>query len=200
MTITIMLSSLISTSVFAGAYVENREAYNLASDQQEIMLRAGYNFDMGAGIMLTNTYTLQREDELKHGYNEIEGWYPLFKPTDRLTIQPGGLITDKSISSSGAAYLEVNYKFTPWFNLTVRNRYNHNNYSSVDLNGDRDNNDTYEIGNYWNFIITDKFSYTFRYRLDKHWLPYFELRWLDRNVEPYHREQNQIRIGAKYFF
>ncbi|EFG2025342.1 TPA: porin OmpL, partial [Escherichia coli] len=24
--------------------------------------------------------------------------------------------------------------------------------------------------------------------------------WLDRNVEPYHREQNQIRIGTKYFF
>ncbi|EEG8845009.1 porin OmpL, partial [Salmonella enterica] len=23
---------------------------------------------------------------------------------------------------------------------------------------------------------------------------------LDRNVGPYHREQNQIRIGAKYFF
>lgn len=69
----ILLSSVISTSVFAGAYVENREAYNLASDQQEIMLRVGYNFDMGAGLMLTNTYTLQREDELKHGYNEIEG-------------------------------------------------------------------------------------------------------------------------------
>ncbi|WP_256863457.1 oligogalacturonate-specific porin KdgM family protein [Salmonella enterica] len=41
---------------------------------------------------------------------------------------------------------------------------------------------------------------TFRYRINEHWLPYFELRWLDRNVGPYHREQNQIRIGAKYFF
>ncbi|ECU8206004.1 porin OmpL, partial [Salmonella enterica subsp. enterica serovar Newport] len=171
--------------------------------------------------------TLQRDDELKHGYNEIEGWYPLFKPTDKLTIQPGGLINDKSIGSGGAVYLDVNYKFTPWFNLTVRNRYNHNNYSSTDLNGELDNNDSYEIGNYWNFIITDKFSYTFephyfynindfnssngtkhhweitntfRYRINEHWLPYFELRWLDRNVGPYHREQNQIRIGAKYFF
>lgn len=223
----ILVSSIISSSAFAGAYVENREAYNLASDQQEIMLRVGYNFDMGAGIMLTNTYNLQRDDELKHGYNEIEGWYPLFKPTDKLTIQPGGLINDKSIGSGGSVYLDVNYKFTPWFNLTVRNRYNHNNYSSTDLNGELDNNDTYEIGNYWNFIITDKFSYTFephyfmrvndfnssngkdhhweitntfRYRINEHWLPYIELRWLDRNVEPYHREQNQIRIGAKYFF
>ncbi|WP_316044379.1 oligogalacturonate-specific porin KdgM family protein, partial [Escherichia coli] len=44
------------------------------------------------------------------------------------------------------------------------------------------------------------FPNTFRYRINEHWLPYFELRWLDRNVEPYHREQNQIRIGTKYFF
>lgn len=41
----------------------------------------------------------------------------------------------------------------------MRNRYN--NYSSTDLNGDLDNNDTYEIGNYWNFAIIDKFSNTF---------------------------------------
>ena len=127
----ILLSSLTSASVFAGAYVENREAYNLASDQGEVMLRVGYNFDMGAGIMLTNTYTFQREDELKHGYNEIEGWYPLFKPTDKLTIQPGGLINDKSIGSGGAVYLDVNYKFVPWFNLTVRNRYNHNKTGQI---------------------------------------------------------------------
>ncbi len=37
-------------------------------------------------------------------------------------------------------------------------RYNHNNYSSTDLSGELDNNDTYEIGTYWNFKITDKFS------------------------------------------
>ncbi len=82
-----------------------------------------------------------------------------------------------------------------------------------------DNNDTYEIGTYWNFKITEKFSYTFephyfmrvndfnssngkdhhweitntfRYRINEHWLPYFELRWLDRNVEPYHREQTRF--------
>ena len=51
----LLLTSVISTSAFAGAYVENREAYNLASDQMEFMLRVGYNFDMGAGLMLTNT-------------------------------------------------------------------------------------------------------------------------------------------------
>ena len=76
----ILLSSLTSASVFAGAYVENREAYNLASDQGEVMLRVGYNFDMGAGIMLTNTYNFQREDELKHGYKSKVGIRYLNQP------------------------------------------------------------------------------------------------------------------------
>ncbi|MGC6647241.1 oligogalacturonate-specific porin KdgM family protein, partial [Escherichia coli] len=51
-----------------------------------------------------------------------------------------------------------------------------------------------------NDLLIRTFPNTFRYRINEHWLPYFELRWLDRNVEPYHREQNQIRIGTKYFF
>ncbi|MCZ5640459.1 porin OmpL [Escherichia coli] len=191
------------------------------------MLRVGYNFDMGAGIMLTNTYTLSAEDELKHGYNEIEGWYPLFKPTDKLTIQPGGLINDKSIGSGGAVYLDVNYKFVPWFNLTVRNRYNHNNYSSTDLSGELDNNDTCEIGTTGilkspiNFLYilshitscrVDDFNSsngkdhhweitnTFRYRINENWLPYFELRWLDRNVRTVPPRAKPDRIGTKYFF
>ncbi|WP_302183190.1 oligogalacturonate-specific porin KdgM family protein, partial [Salmonella enterica] len=49
----VILSSVISTSVFAGYYVEYREAYNLASYQMEFMLRVGFYSDMGAGIMLT---------------------------------------------------------------------------------------------------------------------------------------------------
>ena len=41
LTTIIFLSSVVSTSAFAGAYVENREAYNLASDQIEVMMRVG---------------------------------------------------------------------------------------------------------------------------------------------------------------
>jgi predicted porin len=217
---------LTSTQALAGPFLEGREGYNLATDQQEILLRVGYNFDVGAGVMLSNTYNMQRKEELKHNYNEIEGWYPL-KVTDNLTFQPGGLVNDKSIGSSGAFYMDVNYRFAPWFNLTVRNRYNYNNYSSTDFNNECDSNDTYDIGNYWNFAVTDKLSYTFehhyithlnnfhssngkrynweitntfKYQLNKNWLPYLDLRWLDRNSEPYHKEQTQIRVGARYSF
>lgn len=135
LTLLITFASVISASVFAAPYVETREAYNTASDLNEVILRAGYNFDMGAGLMFTNAYNVGHWDEIKHSYNEIEGWYPLFKPTDKLTIQPGGLINDNRDGSGGAVYLDVNYKFISYFNLTFRYRYNHSNYDTWDLNG-----------------------------------------------------------------
>ena len=165
-------------------------------------------------------------DELKHSYNEIEGWYPLFKPTDKLTFQPGGLINDSSAGSGGAVYLDTNYKFTDWFNLTFRYRYNHNNYDTPDYNGRMDKNDTHEFANYWNFKVTDAFFYTFEphffqrvndyhskngkdhhweitnkfsYKIDRNWLPYLELQWLDR-WNDYNREQYRIRLGLRYSF
>ncbi|PHI29448.1 porin OmpL [Budvicia aquatica] len=226
LTTAIILSSVISAPVFAGAYVETRTAYNTASDLNEVILRGGYNFDMGAGLMFTNAYNVGKWDEIKHSYNEIEGWYPLFKPTDKLTIQPGGLINDNRDGSGGAAYLDINYKFTPTFNLTFRYRYNHSNYDTMDLNGDMNKNDTHELANYWNFKVTDALSYTFEphlflrvndfnskndkdhhweitnkfsYKVDQNWMPYLELQWLDR-WNYYNSEQYRIRLGVRYSF
>ncbi len=69
----ILLSSLTSASGIRWRIRRKQGGIVLASIVQgEVMLRVGYNFDMGAGITLTNTYTFQREDELKHGYNELK--------------------------------------------------------------------------------------------------------------------------------
>ena len=43
--ITVLIVSSVYCPVFAGAYVETREAYNTASEMHEVILRAGYNFD-----------------------------------------------------------------------------------------------------------------------------------------------------------
>ncbi|EKY4856704.1 porin OmpL, partial [Enterobacter hormaechei] len=43
--------------------------------------------------------------------------------------------------------------------------------------------------------ITNKFSY----KIDRNWLPYFELQWLDR-WNDYNREQYRIRLGLRYSF
>ncbi|HGA2242418.1 TPA: oligogalacturonate-specific porin KdgM family protein, partial [Enterobacter roggenkampii] len=107
-----------------------------------------------------------------------------------------------------------------------RYRYNHNNYDTPDYNGQMDKNDTHEFANYWNFKVTDAFFYTFEphffqrvndyhskngkdhhweitnkfsYRIDRNWLPYLELQWLDR-WNDYNREQYRIRLGLRYSF
>ncbi len=84
--------------------------------------------------MLTNTYTLQRDDELKHGYGGEAGirWLNRIK----LTIQHGGVNKRQSIGSAAPSIWIFNYKFTPWFNLAVRNRYNHNSIVQPILNGE----------------------------------------------------------------
>ncbi|MEG7493455.1 oligogalacturonate-specific porin KdgM family protein, partial [Enterobacter hormaechei] len=43
--------------------------------------------------------------------------------------------------------------------------------------------------------ITNKFSY----KIDRNWLPYLELQWLDR-WNDYNREQYRIRLGLRYSF
>ncbi|AJJ64161.1 porin OmpL [Yersinia aldovae] len=224
----VLITSLItSASAFSGRpYLETREAYNTASEQHEIILRGGYNFDNGSGLMYTNAYNAGKMDQLKHSYNELEGWYPLFRLTDKITITPGGLINSNSTGSGGAAYIDLNYKFLPVFNLTSRYRYNHNNYESKDINGYYAHNDTHEFAMYWNFKLTDVLSYTFEphyfvrvndfhsrngksthweitnkfsYKIDTHWMPYIELQWLDRWSE-YNREQYRFRLGLRYTF
>jgi predicted porin len=72
-----------------------------------------------------------------------------------------------------------------------------------------DKNDTHEFANYWNFKVTDAFFYTFEphffqrvndyhskngkdhhweitnkfsYKIDRNWLPYLELQWLDNGM------------------
>ncbi|EAM8615700.1 porin OmpL [Salmonella enterica] len=217
---------ITSSTAVAGSFVEVRNAYNTVSETNELILRAGHIFDMGAGMMFTDAYNVGKWDEMKHSYNEIEGWYPLLKLKDRLTFKFGGILTDTTAGSIVSPYLDTNYVFTSWFNLTLRYRYNHSNYDSLDLNGKMNRNDTHDILNYWNFKLTDSILYTFEprlfihknnfqsrngkdhrweisnkfsYRLDQHFLPYIELQWLDR-WNTYHREQYRIRLGLRYWF
>lgn len=222
----IATSILFSSTVFAGPYIETRDAYNTASEEHELILRAGYNFDQGAGLMFTNAYNVGKWNMAKHSYNEIEGWYPLLKPTSWFTIQPGGLVNANSRGSGGAVYLDTIYNITDWFNIKLRLRYNRSNYSSVDLDNKLDNDDSYEFVNYLVFKINDSLTYSldthyyervnnfnasngkdhsweidngFRYKLDQNWLPYLDLQWLDRS-NYYNREIYRIRVGLRYSF
>ena len=217
---------LYSGMCSAAGYIEAREAYNTASDKHELALRAGYGFDNGAGLMYTNAYSTNRWNELKTSYNELEGWYPVYKATPFLTFQLGGLINSNTAGSGVSGYGDINYKFTPDFNVTARYRYNHKNYDTLNTLGNYDRNDTHQFIMYWNLKINDTWSYTFEpdyyiavndfrqknakdhswelnnkltYTYNSHWKPYLELSWLDRWVD-YSKEQYRIRMGVRYYF
>ncbi|MBK0019517.1 oligogalacturonate-specific porin KdgM family protein [Kosakonia sp. S42] len=213
-------------SFAAGPWIEGREAYNTASRQHEFVLRGVYNFENGAGIMLTNSYNFGKYDQLKHSYNELESWYPLFKPTTYFTVSPALVITDSTSGSTVSPYTDFNYKFTSDFNVTFRYRYNNKNYDTPDLNGKQDTDSTHQFVMYWNYKFNNTWAYTFEpdyyihindyhshndkdhnwelnnkltYTLTEHWKPYVEASWLDRwNAQ--HREAYRLRVGMRYYF
>ena len=222
-----IISAIHPISAFAaGAWIEGREAFNTASEQHEFVLRGGYNFDGGAGIMLTNAYNTGKLDQFKHSYNELEGWYPLFKPTTEFTVSPALILTNNADGSTVSPYVDFNYKFIPDFNVTLRYRYNNKNYDSVDLNGSKNKDSTHQFVMYWNLKINEEWAYTFEpdyfihvkdfhskngkdhnwelnnkltYTLTPRWKPYVEASWLDRWSQ-YEREQYRFRVGIRYYF
>ncbi len=220
----LLLTSLTCSA--AGGWIESREAYNTASDKHELAFRGGYNFTNGAGVMLTNAYNTGTLDQLKHSYNELEGWYPFFHVTPQFTILPAFIVTSSNSGSGVSPYVDFNYKFTPDFNVTARVRYNHKNYDSQDINGEMNPDDTLQYVMYWNYKIDEVWSYTFEpdyyvrqndfhsangrdhswelnnkltYTIDKHWRLIPEASWLDRS-EQYHREQFRFRLAVRYYF
>lgn len=221
-----LIPLICCNAAFAGTYFESREAFNFATDQHELLLRLGYNWESGAGIMASNAYNTEKLDKLKHSYNEIEGWYPLLNLTTKFSVNAGGLVNASSSGSGGSAYLDGKYNFTDNFSVIVRYRYNHQNYLTTDLAGYGDNNDTNEYALYIVNKITPALTHTFeshyfsrvnnfnsangkdhhweltsqtRYRINPQWMPYLELQWYDRNIA-YDAEAYRIRLGVKYFF
>ncbi|WP_392558877.1 oligogalacturonate-specific porin KdgM family protein [Orbus mooreae] len=211
-------------SFAAGAWVEARQAYFTATDTAETAFKAGYNFDNGLGLMVTNAYNTSKFDQFSHSWNEFEGWYPLFKITPAFTIAPGLILTSTSAGSTVSGYVDFKYRFTDDFNVTTRYRYNHRNYDTMDLNKKEDKDDTHQIVMYFNYRINESFDYTLEpdyfyrvndfhsangkdynwqinnkltYNYDKHWKPYIEASWLDR-VKSKNSEQYRFRIGVRY--
>lgn len=221
-----LISLLCSNMAVAGSYFETREAFNFATDQHELLLRLGYNWESGAGIMASNAYNTDKLDKLKHSYNEIEGWYPLFSLTPKLSFSAGGLVNSSRAGSGGAAYFDSKYSFTDTFIAIARYRYNRNNFLTIDLNGIGNHNDTNEYTLYIINKFTPKLTHIFephyytrvndfnsangkdhhweltshtRYRINEQWMPYLELQWYDKNVN-LDAQAYRIRVGFKYFF
>ncbi|HBR1351934.1 TPA: porin OmpL, partial [Klebsiella quasipneumoniae subsp. quasipneumoniae] len=96
----------------AGPWIEARDGYETAYNRHELAFRGGYDFNNGAGVMLTNAYNLEAYEQLKHSWNELEGWYP-FLSLSELTIFVGAIVNENTEGSGGAGYFDFRYTVAP---------------------------------------------------------------------------------------
>lgn len=209
----------------AGPWIEARDGYETAYNRHELAFRGGYDFNNGAGVMLTNAYNLEAYEQLKHSWNELEGWYP-FLSLSELTIFVGAIVNENTEGSGGAGYFDFRYTVSPSLSFTLRTRYNYRNYDSVNYLGkkDPDNNMethigmNYVINNEWNYYLEPAYyshfndfhasndknyhwevDNVFTYTGFKHAQPYFSAAYMDR-VTAKHDDNYRIRIGLRYNF
>lgn len=213
--------------VYAGGYIEVREAWNSASEEHQLKLGAGYNFKNGAGLIYQSAFNTGKNlDQLKHSFDEIEGWYPVWKITNDLTFYGGGLINSTKSGSTTAPYVQLGYVATPDFAVAFKYKYNHMNYMTTNLIGTMDYNDNHQLIIVANYKISNILSYEFEpnlyintadynrkngkdhswelnhkltWKMTQAWRPFIQLSWLDRDNKN-HAEQIRIRLGIRYYF
>lgn len=225
----LILLSLLPFSFFAsaGGYIEVREAYESASKDHQLKLGGGYNFDNGAGVLYQTVFNTGKSmQQLKHTFDEIEGWYPLWNITDKLTFYPGGIINLTNAGSTTSPYLQLGYVYNRDLAMAFKYRYNHMNYKTFDLEGEQDYNDSHQLILVVNYKISEKVSYEFEpdlyintgnyrrkngkdhswelnhkftWKMTPVWRPFVQLSWLDRDIGN-NAERYRIRLGIRYYF
>ncbi|MDU4361417.1 oligogalacturonate-specific porin KdgM family protein [Klebsiella oxytoca] len=123
-----------------------------------------------------------------------------------------------------APYAMLEYRVSGDLSVAGRYRYNHMTHKDVNINAGMEYNDSHLLDVFVNYQATDnlwlqlnpEFSINagdFRspngkrthwepniaahYQLNKHWRPFAELGWLDRDEN--HDNQVRVRIGIRYF-
>ncbi|HBV3540005.1 TPA: porin OmpL [Klebsiella pneumoniae] len=218
--------AVFSPSVFsAGAWIEARDGYETAYNRHELAFRGGYDFENTAGIMLTNAYNLEAFEQLKHSWNELEGWYPLVS-YQALTIYGGALVNENTDGSGGAGYFDFKYTVEKDLSVTLRARYNHRNYDSENNYSRKKPADTleshlgisYTINKDWNYYLEPAYfkhlndfhagngkghhvevDNVLTYTGFDHFQPYVSLAYMDRSIAE-NNENYRIRLGVRYNF
>ncbi len=218
------LTCFALNTMAAATWVDNRYAHTTASEKNQYKIGLGHIFDNGAGVLASAMYDLGQDfDQMKSSFQEFEGWYPV--PLDeKWTLTPGGLTDIDSNGTKLAPYLTLDYKINKDLSFSGRYRYNHMTHKEYDYNGYMDYNDSHQFDLYLNYQATEKLwlqlnpeffvntndfnasngqkthwepSIVARYRLDKHWLPYAEVAWLDQDQN--HDDQVRFRLGIRYY-
>lgn len=216
---------LYTKYVCRATWVDNRYAHTTASEKNQYKIGLGHIFDNGAGVLASAMYDLGQDfNQMKSSFQEFEGWYPI-PLNEKWTLTPGGLTDIDNKGTKLAPYISLDYKISKTLCFSSRYRYNHMTHKDRDYNGYMDYNDSHQFDLYLNYQATEKLwlqlnpeffvntndfnasngqkthwepSIVARYRVDKHWLPYAEVAWLDQDQN--HDDQVRFRLGIRYYF
>ncbi|MDM3464461.1 oligogalacturonate-specific porin KdgM family protein [Citrobacter sp. Cb031] len=219
------LSCLSLNALAAATWVDNRYAHTWGPEKNQYKIGGGHIFDNGAGVLVSAMYDLGHNfDQMKSSFQEFEGWYPV-PLNDKWSITPGGLSDIDSAGTKIAPYISLDYKLNKVLSFSTRYRYNHMTHKETDYNGYMDYNDTHQIDLFLNYQATDKLwlqlnpeffvntgdyyasngkkthwepSIVARYRMNKNWMPYTEIAWLDKDQN--NDNQVRLRVGIRYYF
>lgn len=208
----------------AATWIENRYAHTTSVQKNQYKLGAGHIFDNGAGLLAATFYDLGSDfDQMKSTFQEFEGWYPI-KFDDKWSVTVGGLTDIDSNGVKLAPYASLNYVINKTVNVSARYRFNKMMHKEKDLNGDMDYNDSHQYDLYLNWQATDKLWLQFnpeyivninefnaangekghwepavvaRYRMNKNWMPFAEVAWLDE--DQFGHDQVRYRLGIRYY-
>ncbi|MBA8199448.1 porin OmpL [Citrobacter freundii] len=217
----------IGSAYAGGGYLEIREAWNSASEEHQLKLGVGYNFDNGAGALYQSAFNTGKNwNQLKHSFDEIEGWYPIWNINESTTFFIGGLVNTTKEGSTTSPYFHIAYKANKDLVLVTKYKYNHMNYETLNLYGEMDYNDSHQLILVANYKITDTLAYEFEpnlyintadynrknkkdhswelnhkftWKMTQQWRPFIQVSWLDRDTKN-HAEQIRIRLGIRYYF
>lgn len=223
--ITLPLSCFTLNAMAAATWVDNRYAHTWGPEKNQYKIGIGHIFDNGAGILAGAFYDVGQDfDQMRSTFQEYEGWYP-WKLDDQWSITTGGLTDIDNAGTKLSPYVSLDYKPNTVISFSTRYRYNHMTHKERDYNGNMDYNDSHQIDLYLNYQATEKLwlqlnpeffintgdyyaanakkthwepSIVARYRVNKQWMPYTEVAWLDKD----HNNDNQVRlrIGVRYYF
>lgn len=208
----------------SSTWVDNRYAHITGSEKNQYKIGGGHTFDNGATVLAAWLYDAGKNfDQFKSSFQEYEGWYPVNLSPD-WTLSPGLLSDVDQAGTKIAPYAMLEYRVSGDLSVAGRYRYNHMTHKDVNINGEMEYNDSHLLDVFVNYQATDKlwlqltpeFSMNagdFRspngkrthwepniaahYQLNKHWRPFVELGWLDRDEN--HDNQVRVRIGIRYF-
>lgn len=207
-------------------YVGGRGAYLTASNYNQPAIYAGYNAANGFGFLLTDTYNAGKMNQLVSQATELEMWYPIWKPSENVSIHVGGLVDSASDGSSSGIYTGISYNLSKDQSVMFRYRFNQTHHDTLNADGEMDRYQAHMFILTYNLQITDSLNYYFEteyysalngfkqgngkdgsseihhqltYKINEHWSPYVEVAWLDK-VATLDKQEYRTRFGVNYHF